>query len=567
MVETVKAMSIMTRKMKRNEAVATMDVELELELDEEDEGRHGDKQLKQKRPKSPGNDIDVYLQPMIEELKELWEGVETYDAYSKTNFMMRVAIMWTINDFPAYGNLSGWSTKGKLACPCCHKDTQSVSLHSKLCYMGHRRFLPMDHPWRKNRRLFDGKIEMGVAPNPLTGDEALEQLQSLRNVTYGKGQKRNVPNDAYNWRKKSIFFELPYWKTLMLRHNLDVMHIKRNVSDNIVSTVMNMAGKTKDTVKSRYDLVDLGIRQGLHSIEDGNNVLLPAACYALFPDEKLKACTFLANLKVPDAFSSNISRCVNIQDKRIHGLKSHDHHLLLQDIFPVAIRGLLPKEVCEPIIALEFFFKNLCSKCLTIEDLNILEAEIPIILCKLQIVFLPAFFDVMVHLPIHLAREAKLGGPVQNRWMYPFERYMGTLKSYVRNQNCPEGSIAEGNAKEIERQSSRRDERHNNDFSVWFHLATAQGNANDELISLAIGPRPVVHRYSTLMVNGFRFQTKDLESRRKTQNNRILVRGDDSDFEKEYYGVLEDIYELSYLGNRKVYLFRCHWWDVAHIGK
>nr|XP_016479230.1 PREDICTED: uncharacterized protein LOC107800549 isoform X1 [Nicotiana tabacum]XP_016479237.1 PREDICTED: uncharacterized protein LOC107800549 isoform X1 [Nicotiana tabacum]XP_016479240.1 PREDICTED: uncharacterized protein LOC107800549 isoform X1 [Nicotiana tabacum]XP_016479244.1 PREDICTED: uncharacterized protein LOC107800549 isoform X1 [Nicotiana tabacum]XP_016479251.1 PREDICTED: uncharacterized protein LOC107800549 isoform X1 [Nicotiana tabacum] len=182
-------------------------------------------------PKSPGHDIDVYLQPMIEELKELWEGVETYDAYSKTNFMMRVAIMWAINDFPAYGNLSGWSTKGKLACPCCHKDAQSVSLRNKLCYMGHRRFLPMDHPWRKNRRLVDGKIEMGVAPNPLTGDEALEQLQSLRNVTYGKGQKRkrNVPNDAYNWRKKSIFFELPYWKTLMIRHNLDVMHIERNV--------------------------------------------------------------------------------------------------------------------------------------------------------------------------------------------------------------------------------------------------------------------------------------------------------------------------------------------------
>ncbi|XP_033514567.1 uncharacterized protein [Nicotiana tomentosiformis] len=222
------------------------------------------------------------------------------------------------------------------------------------------------------------------------------------------------------------------------------MHIERNVSDNIVSTVMNMTGKTKDTVKSRYDLVDFGIRQGLHPVEDGNNVLLPAACYALSPNEKLKAYTFFANLKVPDAFSSNISRCVNIQDKRIHGLKSHDHHVLLQDIFPVAIRGLLPKEVCEPIIALGNIFKNLCSKCLTIEDLDILEAEIPIILCKLQIVFLPAFFDVMVHLPIHLAREAKLGRPVQTRWMYPFERYMGTLKSYVRNQNYPEGSIAEG---------------------------------------------------------------------------------------------------------------------------
>nr|CAN75974.1 hypothetical protein VITISV_028848 [Vitis vinifera] len=50
----------------------------------------------------------------------------------------------------------------------------------------------------------------------------------------------------------------------------------------------------------------------------------------------------------------------------------------------------------------------------------------------------------MVHLPIHLASEAKVVGPVQYRWMYPIERYLHTLKSYVRNKSCPEGSIVEG---------------------------------------------------------------------------------------------------------------------------
>ena len=208
----------------------------------------------------------------------------------------------------------------------------------------------------------------------------------------------------------------------MLRHNLDVMHIERNFSENIVSTVMNFVGKTKDTLKSRYDLVDLGIRQQLHPIEDGNKILIPAACYALSSEEKLKVCNLLANLKVPDAFSSNIARCVNIQEKKIHGLKCHDHHVLLQDIFPIAIRGLLPKEVGEPLIELGKFFKNLCSKCLTIEELDNLETQIVFTLCKLETVFPPAFFDIMVHLPIHLAREAKLGGPVQYRWMYTIER-------------------------------------------------------------------------------------------------------------------------------------------------
>ena len=59
-------------------------------------------------PKGPSNDIDVYMQPLIDELKELWEnGASTYDASLKENFQMRAAILWTINDFPAYGYIYG----------------------------------------------------------------------------------------------------------------------------------------------------------------------------------------------------------------------------------------------------------------------------------------------------------------------------------------------------------------------------------------------------------------------------------------------------------------------------
>ena len=49
----------------------------------------------------------------------------------------------------------------------------------------------------------------------------------------------------------------------------------------------------------------------------------------------------------------------------------------------------------------------------------------------------------MVHLPVHLAFEAYLGGPVHYQWMYPIEQYMGTLKNYLRNKKFPEGSISE----------------------------------------------------------------------------------------------------------------------------
>lgn len=107
--------------------------------------------------KSPGNDIDVYLRPLIDELKEMWEvGVETFDAHTGETFRLHAAVMWTINDFPALAMMSGWSTKGKLACPPCNKETQSVWLpnYQKQSYMGHRRFLPTGHRWRKDKKSY-----------------------------------------------------------------------------------------------------------------------------------------------------------------------------------------------------------------------------------------------------------------------------------------------------------------------------------------------------------------------------------------------------------------------------
>ena len=54
-------------------------------------------------PKQPGNDIDVYLSPLIDDLKTLWdEGVKVYDAYRQEKFNLRAVLLWTINDFPAY---------------------------------------------------------------------------------------------------------------------------------------------------------------------------------------------------------------------------------------------------------------------------------------------------------------------------------------------------------------------------------------------------------------------------------------------------------------------------------
>jgi len=107
-------------------------------------------------------DIDVYLRPLVLELKELWENVvTTWDAQTMKKFKLHAILLWTINDFLAYAILSGWSTKGKFVCPYCHKDTDYFWLKHgrKHSYMGSQRLLPLDHAWRQNMVSFNNMVE------------------------------------------------------------------------------------------------------------------------------------------------------------------------------------------------------------------------------------------------------------------------------------------------------------------------------------------------------------------------------------------------------------------------
>jgi len=98
-------------------------------------------------PKSPGKDMDVFLRPLVDEFNDLWtKGVRTKDAATNTYFTMKVALLWTINDFPARSSLSGWSGQGYKACLTCNEDTPSMRVINKVVYVGHRRFLAANHP-------------------------------------------------------------------------------------------------------------------------------------------------------------------------------------------------------------------------------------------------------------------------------------------------------------------------------------------------------------------------------------------------------------------------------------
>ena len=98
------------------------------------------------------------------------------------------------------------------------------------------------------------------------------------------------------------------------------------------------------------------------------------------------------------------------------------------------IHGLLGNKVCTTLTELSLFFRDLCSRTIRLDVVDQLEKDIGMILCKLECIFPPSFFTIMVHLAVHLPREVKLGGPVQFWWMYPMERYMGKMKRFIKNR-------------------------------------------------------------------------------------------------------------------------------------
>ncbi|XP_051139678.1 uncharacterized protein LOC127257344 isoform X1 [Andrographis paniculata] len=292
------------------------------------------------------------------------------------------------------------------------------------------------------RNLKKGITDFNPPPHIKTG---VEQLQEINGYGFLKVTKLDATNVnqrlacVCGWQKRSIFWDLPYWNDLLVRHNMDVMHIEKNVFENIFNTVMDVKGKTKDNAKARADMTELCDRKELEY--DIVRQYYPPAAYTLDKPRRKEFLTWVEKLKMPDGYMSNLGRCVDMTKYWLFGVKSHDCHVFMQRLIPIGFRELLPKKIWEPLTELSNFFRRLTSKVVTVSDMEMLESEIPVILCKLETIFVPGFFNSMEHLPVHLPHEVKIAGPAQFRWMYPFERFLNRLKRMVKNKAHVEGSI------------------------------------------------------------------------------------------------------------------------------
>jgi len=171
-------------------------------------------------PKSPtAENIDVFLGPLVRDLQKLWTGVPAVDMskpVQERKFTLRALLMWTVNDFPAYGLLSGQQVHGYKGCPLCGPETcaEHASLLGKMIYLGGRRYLHEAHRFRRERASFNREQEWQLPPQRPTGEEVLrwgsQRSDFLRNG--GVENSDADPVKLHGVKRRSIFFDLPYWK-------------------------------------------------------------------------------------------------------------------------------------------------------------------------------------------------------------------------------------------------------------------------------------------------------------------------------------------------------------------
>ncbi|GJT94600.1 putative transposase-associated domain-containing protein [Tanacetum coccineum] len=478
----------------------------------------------------PGNDIDVFLEPLVDDLHTLFEtGVDTYDASTKENFNLRAVMLWT-------------------------------------------------------KRL------------PCTS--ILEEIQHL--VSKAKSELAKC-----------------------------------------------FPGKTKDGMNARLDLAELGIKPELFARQEEDKTTLPPAGYTLTNAEKDIFCETLSNIRVPQGYCSNFSSLVSLKDRKLIGLKSHDYHMLMQEFLPIAIRSIMHPPTRYAIIRFCFFFKFICRKEISLQELDKMQLELVVTLCLLEKFFPPSFFDIMIHLTVHLTREVKLCGPICFRWMYPFERCMKVIKGHVRNRNRPEGCIAEetiaeetieffreyhktmktigippdkhvtnenedgkplsaGKSSEVSGEVFQKahlyviqntdeivpyierhkqvlktknpgkriallENEHSKSFAKWLReevereLAISKDSVSETVRWISYGPRATIVKYEAYNINGYTFRTKSNDGI-VYQNSGVSVEAVDLHISKEvattrkafYYGVLQEIWVLDYRF-RQIPLFKCDW--------
>ena len=171
--------------------------------------------------------------------------------------------------------------------------------------------------------------------------------------------------------------------------------------------------------------------------------VLPKAPWVLSKKEHIQVKRTISEFKTPTGCMHSL-RGAFTKDDKLTGLKSHDWHKLLQFVLPVAIKDCLTEDIRACIYKISSLVRWISSKEIRKDSLESARINAIEAVCMVEKHFPTTILTIQMHLLVHIVDKVSLVGIVHYRWMFFLERFMKTLKSFVRQKARPEGSMAEG---------------------------------------------------------------------------------------------------------------------------
>ncbi|MCO5571184.1 hypothetical protein L7F22_024918 [Adiantum nelumboides] len=284
-------------------------------------------------------------------------------------------------------------------------------------------FLPEDHSLRRRSqaRHFNGKVESGQCPiamtpmdwykkwteGPLIDPES--ELASDEDNDRGRGQSTLTPSI-------SIWFQLEYWKDLKICHVLNPMHIFKNVGHSLWKHLTGL----KDTEQARNDLKERNCKSDLwpQVDEESGRKEYAHAPWVLTPREIATINRQIWSIQTPTGYGASLQNIFTMDDSSLSNLKTHDWHNFLKHVLPLVIDGCLMTDVRDDIYRLGKLARWITSKEIDISSIAQKKRECIELLCLMEKELPTSFFDIQVHVLIHLVDEIEIAGVVSTRWMF-----------------------------------------------------------------------------------------------------------------------------------------------------
>jgi hypothetical protein len=122
----------------------------------------------------------------------------------------------------------------------------------------------------------------------------------------------------------------------------------------------------------------------IHLLSSKVNGGKPHASFCLKTQQRKEVMRWMKGLKLPDGYVVGLRRSVNMAIVKLIGLKSHDYDIVMERLLPVIFRGCFDDAIWMVLAELSYFYRQLCVKEITVEKIQKLENEIPVILCKME---------------------------------------------------------------------------------------------------------------------------------------------------------------------------------------